>query len=124
MTDAATPSTTAKYLRWIGAIITLAIMLGIAADHVGLSVPDLVARAFGGSRLSITELQDQVVSSIVDKWQEDSATRHLKLDKLTLVHRTANEYTGVVTVDDNGTTQNYAVEVTYDGRTFVWQFRP
>ena len=93
-----------------------------------LSVAACVAAPFLGwqERLSVDDLRDQVLKSVQDTWSEQAATRHIHVKNLVLVHRAGNEYTGVLTTapDDNlGRDAQYTVEVTYDGKTFVWRIQ-
>jgi hypothetical protein len=109
--DRSDASGTSRIVTAIGSLCILAVVFCTAAPF------------FGWQRLSADELRDQVSQSIQNTWRGNAATQDLQLKRLILVRRSGNEYTGVATADYLGREVQYAVDVTYDGKTFIWKFQ-
>lgn len=54
----------------------------------------------------------------------DPETASLKVGDLSLAHRGGNDYRGIVEISDGNETAELMVEVTYDGKMFIWQVNP
>ncbi len=104
--EASGPSTKTSLL---GSLSIVAVLLCIAAGFLGWE------------RLSVDELRDQVSTSIQSTWHENPATQNFRLKSLSLVRRNGNEYNGLLVADVSGTEEQYDVDVTYDGKTIIWQ---
>jgi DNA polymerase elongation subunit (family B) len=70
------------------------------------------------TRLSTTELAEQVQVSMIETW-EDQEIEGLQVKSLILVHKSDNEYSGVLkTIEEE---YSYTVSVVYDGEHFSWE---
>src|SRR5262245_25953921 len=72
-------------------------------------------------RLSTEELQAKVLDSIRTTWAKNAALQGVHISKFTLIHKTGNEYDGAVECDLGSEHSTLLVDVTYDGRNFVWK---
>ena len=70
------------------------------------------------------EIAKQVRADIIKKYAADPETANLKVGDLSLAHRGGNDYRGIVEVSEGSETAELIVEVTYDGKTFIWQVNP
>ena len=71
-------------------------------------------------RLSTTELAEQVQVSMVETWEEQEV-EGLEVESLILVHKSDNEYSGVLKTIEDGEEYSYTVSVIYDGEYFSWE---
>jgi len=104
-------SSSTPAVSFVGALCIVAVVGCFAAPFLGWE------------RLSDDDLRDQVVASIKEKWSETAATRDLRVKSLTLVRRAGNEYSGILTADNLGREEQYSVDVTYDGKNFMWKLQ-
>ncbi len=72
------------------------------------------------TRLSTTELAEQVQVSMVETWEEQEI-EGLEVESLILVHKSDNEYSGVLKTIEDGEEYSYTVSVIYDGEYFSWE---
>jgi len=72
------------------------------------------------TRLSTTELAEQVEISMVETWEEQDV-QGLEVESLILVHKSGNEYSGVLKTIEDGEDYSYTVSVVYDGEYFSWE---
>ena len=72
------------------------------------------------TRLSTTELAEQVEISMVETWEEQDV-QGLEVESLILVHKSGNEYSGVLKTIEDGENYSYTVSVVYDGEYFSWE---
>ena len=72
------------------------------------------------TRLSTTELAEQVQVSMVETWEEQEV-EGLEVESLILVHKSDNEYSGVLKTIEYGEEYSYTVSVIYDGEYFSWE---
>jgi hypothetical protein len=83
---------------------------------IGLAM--LFATLFTSCTLSTEQLAEAVKDLIAETWQEQGITA--KIDKVVLVHESDNNYSGTVTVKEDGETYKLSVKVTYDGENIEW----
>jgi hypothetical protein len=95
----------------LGALAVIAVLFCIAAPFLGWQ------------RLSVDDLRDQVSASIQSTWHNNPATQNIRLKSLSLVHRNGNEYSGLVVADVSGKEEQHSVDVTSDGKTFMWKIK-
>lgn len=88
------------------------------ADALGITIA-IVLAGCGGT--SAEELAKEVHAEIAKKVASDPELEGLQLGELTLVHRSGNEYRGILDVTDDGVQQQLSVSVTYDGSTLLWE---
>lgn len=79
----------------------------------------LLASGCGGT--STEELAKSVRAEIAEKIKSDPDMSGIEIGDLTLVHRSGNEYRGILEVTENGAEQQYSVSVTYDGSSLMWE---
>jgi hypothetical protein len=104
-------SSTSITISLLGTLSIVAVLLCIAAPFLGWQ------------RLSVDELRDRVSTSIQSTWHNNPATQNIRLKSLSLVHKNGNEYGGLVVADVSGNEEQHTVDVTYDGKTFIWEVR-
>lgn len=77
----------------------------------------------GDIKMSTADLQVAVQENILETWKEEFDIKEIKLNSFNLFHKTGNQYEGLldVTVDDERS--KVIVEVTYDGKGFMWRVR-
>lgn len=73
---------------------------------------------------SQSKLQDEVRQSIEQTWASKPETRDNKVRSFSLVHKGENQYDGLLEADIGGKQVSIPVEVTYDGKSFMWKIRP
>jgi hypothetical protein len=72
------------------------------------------------TRLTTTELAEQVQVSMVETWEEQEV-EGLEVKSLILVHKSDNEYSGVLKTIEDEEEYSYTVSVVYDGEYFSWE---
>ena len=72
------------------------------------------------TRLTTTELAEQVQVSMVETWEEQEV-EGLEVKSLILVHKSDNEYSGVLKTIEDEEEFSYTVTVVYDGEYFSWE---
>ena len=97
-----------------GAAILAVLLLLSAAVAVPLA---------GGLRLTTTELQTQVQQSIQETWAKEPTLAGAQINSFTLIHKSGNEYEGLLEITRDGETEKLKVDVTFDGRQFMWKVR-
>ena len=76
------------------------------------------------TRLTTTELTEQVQEHILEKWEElysEEELDEVELKSFILVHKSDNEYSGVLETVEYGEEYSYTVSVIYDGEYFSWE---
>ena len=76
------------------------------------------------TRLTTTELTEQVQEHILEKWEElysEEELDEVELQSFILVHKSDNEYSGVLETIEYGEEYSYTVSVIYDGEYFSWE---
>ena len=76
------------------------------------------------TRLSTTELTEQVQEHILEKWEEvytEEELEEVEFKSFILVHKSDNEYSGVLETIEYGEEYSYTVSVIYDGEYFSWE---
>tara|TARA_B100001964_G_scaffold236250_1_gene297707 strand:+ start:231 stop:437 length:207 start_codon:yes stop_codon:yes gene_type:complete len=65
-------------------------------------------------------LAEQVQVSMIETW-EDQEIEGLQVKSLILVHKSDNEYSGVLKTIEDEEEYSYTVSVVYDGEHFSWE---
>ena len=76
------------------------------------------------TRLTTSELTEQVQEHILEKWEElysEEELDEVELKSFILVHKSDNEYSGVLETIEYGEEYSYTVSVIYDGEYFSWE---
>ena len=99
---------------WLSLLILL-----VVAGFAGILILD--AKGDLKWRKSTEALQSEVKLSIQGKMRESSETSGITITKVTLIHKSGNEYDGLVEASLRGKTGTFGVKVTYDGKTMMWE---
>lgn len=75
-----------------------------------------------GCGASTEMLTKQVQASIEETWAKDPDLKNVKIKSFMLVHKGGNQYSGVLeTAATAGEALSLNLDVTYDGKAFVWK---
>ena len=91
-----------------------------AASKIFLLIFIMMSSCELNTRLSTTELAEQVEISMVETWEEQDV-QGLEVESLILVHKSGNEYSGVLKTIEDEEEYSYTVSVVYDGEYFSWE---
>jgi hypothetical protein len=75
----------------------------------------------GNLKAGTDDLQSQVQSNISASFAKDPQFEGVTVQSLQLVHTSGNQYKGLLQVASQGQSAQLAVDVTYDGKRFMWQ---
>jgi len=78
----------------------------------------------GSTSLDTPELKRQVESSIRATWSKKPELASARIRNFTLLHRGGNQYDGLIEATIAGEDVQLAVDVTYDGKGFMWKIKP
>jgi hypothetical protein len=90
---------------------------------VGL-IASVIVFAIAGQKTDVAGLESQVKADIQTKLAQDPATSSTKIQNFRLIHESGNKYKGMLEVQTDGNNETADVDVTYDGRTFMWKILP
>lgn len=96
-------------------------MKGSIPVNVTYDGKDIAWKLVGSLRKPTSALAKEVQDSIAAKLAGDPATAAAKVEKLSLVYKAGNEYTGILDLSADDEKVSKTVEVTYDGTTFMWK---
>lgn len=85
------------------------------------SETSLISTIRRSSSMNISDLTSQVESSIRDTWSKDDNHASAYVKKLTLIHRSGNQYVGLLVASIGNKDVQFEVDVTYDGRSLIWK---
>lgn len=77
----------------------------------------------GAIKISTGQLQAEVQQSIQSTWANDPNLSRASIDAFNLVHKSGNQYEGMLEATIDGRKEKVFVDVTYDGQQFMWQIR-
>ncbi|GEM_PF-774355 len=106
-----------KHLKAQGKNSILATVVGI----ILLAVPIMMFT--GIMKMPTLDLQEQVKQSIIETWSREPTMANTQIQSFTLIHKSNNQYEGLLEVTMNGVATRFLIDVTYDGRKFMWQIR-
>jgi len=72
-----------------------------------------------GCGLSTEQLTKEVREAIEETWKDQDI--HVQIDDFTLVKKSKTEYKGILNVSAYGEKQTLTVNVTVDGKNFMWE---
>jgi hypothetical protein len=81
----------------------------------------LVVGFLTGCGVSTETLTKEVRASIEETWAKNPDLKDARIKSFVLVHKGGTQYTGVLEADVEGEALNLSINVTYDGKTFMWQ---
>lgn len=73
------------------------------------------------SGASTEELASKVRADIEQKWASQPELTSARIKSFSLVHKGGQQYRGLLEADQDGESVTVAVDVTYDGNTFMWE---
>lgn len=76
---------------------------------------------FGSPKVGIDELRTEVQANIAQTFAKDPQYSNVRVEDFQLVHKSGNQYEGLLKVSQSGESAELAVNVTYDGERFMWQ---
>lgn len=100
---------------------TVATVLGLVLIAVQVLV--IIMTLTGGIKMTTSDLQKEVRKSIEGTLAKEPAFASAKVLSFGLIHKTGNQYEGLLEFSVNGTAEKHAVDVTYDGKQYIWQIR-
>jgi hypothetical protein len=103
---------------------TVPAAIGWAVYVVLLSCTAYVFLSGQQQKMSTEQLEAHVKDQIADKLRIAPKTRDIQIQSFGLVHQQGNEYKGLLNVRNGIVTETLNVDVTYDGRQFMWQIVP
>jgi len=71
---------------------------------------------------STADLADEVKLSIIEEWDKVGIESNI-IEGFSLIHKSGNEYIGLLEVKEDGERYQLSVDVTYDGTTFMWEIQ-
>lgn len=96
-------------------------IIGVAA--VAAVAISIVLTFTGDIKISTSDLQVDVAQSIRETWAKEPSLANARIDSFNLVHKSGNQYEGLLDVTLDGEREKLVVDVTYDGKQFMWQVR-
>jgi hypothetical protein len=72
-----------------------------------------------GCGLSTGQLTKEVQASIEEHFEENDI--NIKIEDFTLIKKSKTEYRGILKASGYGETQNFTINVTVDGKSFMWE---
>ncbi len=77
----------------------------------------------GDIKMSTAELQTEVEQNIRETWSKEPSLANTHINSFFLIHKTGNQYEGLVEATSDGQTNKIIMDVTYDGKQFMWHVR-
>lgn len=83
----------------------------------------LLAGAIAGCSdgVSTEALTKEVRASIEKTWAAEPALASAKIKEFSLVHKEGQQYRGLLEAEQNGEAITVALDVTFDGKAFIWE---
>lgn len=81
----------------------------------------LFAGLLTGCGVSTETLTQEVRESIEETWAKNPDLKDAQIKNFMLVHKGGTQYTGILEAEVEGEALNLSINVTYDGKTFIWQ---
>lgn len=100
---------------------SLTTIVGVAA--IAAVVLSIVLTFTGDIKVSTQDLQAEVLQSIRETWADEPSLSNARISSLNLIHKTGNQYEGLLDVTLDGEREKLVIDVTYDGKQFMWQVR-
>jgi hypothetical protein len=99
------------------------VVTAIGLVLIAVQVAVIIMLFTGDIKISTSDLQVEVRKSIAETWAKEPALASAKIQSFGLIHKTGNQYEGLLEVAAYGRTEKLVVDVTYDGKQFLWQVR-
>jgi hypothetical protein len=95
----------------------------IGSVLIAVQVAVIIMLFTGDIKMRTSDLQDEVRKNIAESWAKEPALANAKILAFRLIHKTGNQYEGLLEASALGVTEKLVVDVTYDGKQFLWQVR-
>jgi hypothetical protein len=100
---------------------TAVTMIGVAA--VAAVAISIVLTFTGDIKVSTSDLQVEVEQSIRETWAKEPSLTNAKINSFNLIHKSGNQYEGLLDASIDEEREKLVIDVTYDGKQFMWQIR-
>jgi hypothetical protein len=94
---------------------------GLGYGLYAVQIALIIVMVMSNPKVGIDELQAQVQADIARSFASKPQLAGVTVQALQLVHQTGNQYRGLLKVSAAGENSELGVDVTYDGRQFMWQ---
>jgi hypothetical protein len=81
----------------------------------------LAVGLFTGCGVSMENLTKEVQTSIEETWAKEPDFASARIKSFTLAHKGGNQYRGLLEAERDGEVIKLSLEVTYDGKTLMWE---
>lgn len=75
----------------------------------------------GCGRVTTDALAKEVQANIEQTWAKEPDLATAQIKSFTLVHQGGQQYRGLLEAEQEGESLSFGVDVTYDGRAFMWE---
>jgi hypothetical protein len=100
---------------------TVVTVIGLAA--VMVVAISIVLTFTGDIKVSTSDLQVEVEQSIRETWEKEPSLVNARINSFNLIHKSGNQYEGLLDATLDGERDKLVIDVTYDGKQFMWQVR-
>ncbi len=100
---------------------TAVTVIGLAA--VAAVAISIVLTFTGDIKVSTSDLRAEVEQSIRETWEKEPSLANARINSFILIHKSGNQYEGLLDATLDGERDKLVIDVTYDGKQFMWQVR-
>ncbi len=75
----------------------------------------------GACSYSTDDLAKEVRANMAETLSQDAGTAHVEITDFNLVHIDGKQYRGILKTTEHGQKFTYTVNVTFDGKNFMWE---
>jgi hypothetical protein len=112
-----------EYKRLNGKISSNALPTFIGVTAIAVVVLSIALTFTGDIKVSTQDLQTEVLQNIRETWAKEPILANAQISSLNLVHKSGNQYEGLLDASLDGKREKLVIDVTYDGKQFMWQVR-
>ena len=102
-----------------GSSVATIVGLGIIVAYVVVTSMFIT----GDIKMSTADLQTQIEQSIRETWAKEPALAGATIHSFNLIHKIGNQYEGLLDASIDNKSEKLMIDVTYDGKQFMWQAR-
>ncbi len=95
----------------------------VGVTVIAAVVLSMVLTFTGDIKVSTQDLQAEVLQSIRETWANEPSLSRAQISSFSLIHKSGNQYEGLLDATLDGEREKLVVDVTYDGKQFMWQVR-
>lgn len=112
-----------EYKRINGKIGSNALPTLVGVTTIAAVVLSIVLTFTGDIKVGTQDLQAEVLQSIRETWAKEPSLANAQISSFNLVHKSGNQYEGLLDASLDGEREKLVIDVTYDGKQFMWQVR-